>query len=120
MAAYGLYTHIASNKRRSILLLIGLFVVLKTEPLAVETSKIARQLTDQSTRLAVAADWGWLGFSYVAFRMLHVLFDKQNKLLAIGFIYDFPGAKQKNPFANPFERLSEFIADVKVLFAQRT
>jgi heat shock protein HtpX len=28
MAAYGLYTHIASNKRRSILLLVGLFVLV--------------------------------------------------------------------------------------------
>ena len=28
MAAYGLYTHIASNKFKSILLLIGLFVLI--------------------------------------------------------------------------------------------
>ena len=28
MAAYGLYTHIASNKTRSILLLIGLFLLI--------------------------------------------------------------------------------------------
>ena len=28
MAAYGLYTHIQSNKRRSIALLIGLFVLV--------------------------------------------------------------------------------------------
>jgi heat shock protein HtpX len=28
MAAYGLYTHIASNKRRSMLLLAGLFVLV--------------------------------------------------------------------------------------------
>jgi len=28
MAAYGLYTHIASNKRRSIALLFGLFLLV--------------------------------------------------------------------------------------------
>ena len=28
MAAYGLYSHIASNKRRSVLLLIGLFFLI--------------------------------------------------------------------------------------------
>ncbi|MFZ0116511.1 MAG: peptidase M48 Ste24p, partial [Xanthobacteraceae bacterium] len=28
MAAYGLYTHIQSNKRRSIALLVGLFVLV--------------------------------------------------------------------------------------------
>ena len=28
MAAYGLYTHIASNKTRSILLLVGLFLLI--------------------------------------------------------------------------------------------
>ena len=28
MAAYGLYTHIASNKFRSMLLLVGLFVLI--------------------------------------------------------------------------------------------
>ena len=28
MAAYGLYTHIASNKTRSMILLVGLFVLV--------------------------------------------------------------------------------------------
>ena len=28
MAAYGLYRHIASNKRRSVLLLVGLFFLI--------------------------------------------------------------------------------------------
>ena len=30
MAAYGLYTHIASNKTRSMLLLAGLFLLTRT------------------------------------------------------------------------------------------
>src|SRR5712675_128790 len=44
MASYGLYTHIASNKRRSIALLVGLFVLVYLDDKEVE-AVLAHELT---------------------------------------------------------------------------
>ncbi len=52
-----------------------LFVILKTEPLGTMASAWLRSRTGQSLELASAIDIGWLGFSYVAFRLLHTLRD---------------------------------------------
>jgi D-alanyl-lipoteichoic acid acyltransferase DltB (MBOAT superfamily) len=56
-------------------LLLVLFVILKTEPLGTMTSAWLRARTGQTADLASALDIGWLGFSYVAFRLLHTLRD---------------------------------------------
>ncbi len=55
-----------------------LFTILKTEPLAQAASAFLRLLSNQSTQLATGFDIRWLGFSYIAFRLLHVLRDHQN------------------------------------------
>ena len=53
MAAYGLYTHIQSNKRRSVVLLVGLFVLVYllvyAGALAAEALTLARQLASGPT-----------------------------------------------------------------------
>jgi alginate O-acetyltransferase complex protein AlgI len=61
----------------SILIILGLFILLKTEPLAQSSSFWLRNITGQSTGLASAVDITWLGFSYLAFRLIHVLRDNQ-------------------------------------------
>jgi hypothetical protein len=53
--------------------IIGVFVVLKTEELTQFASSGLRLLTGQSTDLASHFDIRWLGFSYLAFRLLHTL-----------------------------------------------
>ncbi len=55
------------------LLILVLFVALKTEPLATEISRAWRAGTGQDTALATFIDLNWLGFSYVAFRLIHTL-----------------------------------------------
>ena len=45
--------------------------------LATAVSHQWRNLTNQDTSLASAADLSWLGFSYIAFRLLHTLRERQ-------------------------------------------
>jgi D-alanyl-lipoteichoic acid acyltransferase DltB (MBOAT superfamily) len=59
-------------------LLLLAFIVLKSEPLSAWLSAALRALNGQRTALAAAADIRWLGFSYLAFRLLHVLRDRQS------------------------------------------
>ena len=56
--------------------ILGIFIVLKFEPLSEIASTILRSLTGQSTELASASDIRWLGFSFLAFRLLHTLRDR--------------------------------------------
>ncbi|MBN1967021.1 MAG: hypothetical protein JW910_20375 [Anaerolineae bacterium] len=60
-----------------------IFVVLKLEPLTVEASRALRELSGQQPDLARAADIAWLGFSYVAFRLIHLLRDRQTGRLPL-------------------------------------
>src|SRR5690606_37080180 len=61
-----------------ILLIIAVFVMLKAEPLAVEVSRAIRGQMGRDTSLAAMIDLNWLGFSYVAFRLIHTLRDRQS------------------------------------------
>jgi alginate O-acetyltransferase complex protein AlgI len=66
-------------------LLISLFLVLKTTTFSQAASAALRSTTGQEVDLASALDIPWLGFSYLAFRLLHVLRDYQGgKLPAYG------------------------------------
>lgn len=59
----------------TVILLLAVFIVLKTQPLGDMLSQGLRTLTGQSTEFASSLDLGWLGFSYIAFRLLHTLRD---------------------------------------------
>jgi alginate O-acetyltransferase complex protein AlgI len=56
-------------------LIVLLFVVLKSKPLADAASRVLRSIGGQSTDFASASELQWLGFSYIAFRLLHTLRD---------------------------------------------
>jgi len=72
IAILALVDRLPGGKRRQIapamLLILALFVVLKTAPLAEEASRWLRRQAGQPESLASAAELEWLGFSYVAFR----------------------------------------------------
>ena len=120
LAAFGLVK--VSPYRRSIpqlatLLLIGMFVVLKTEPLAQAAAAGLRALSGQSTRLASALDIRWLGFSYIAFRLIHTLRDRlAGRLPALSlsefitYIIFFPAFT-----AGPIDRVQRFTQDLRKL-----
>ena len=101
----------------SIALLVVLLVVLKAPPLAAAASAALRDLMNQSTALAAAGDLRWLGFSYVAFRLIHTLRDRQNGRLPavtlqeyLVYVIFFPAFT-----AGPIDRLERFIKDLRAV-----
>jgi len=77
----GLAAHFAGRRpytaRLWVGVLIGLLIILKTPQLTRAASAAARSLTGQSTSLASSLDLPWIGFSYLAFRLLHALQEAQ-------------------------------------------
>lgn len=97
-----------------ILFLILIFILLKNPLLSMLSSIGLRQLMSQDPALAQASDLGWLGFSYVAFRLLHTLIDRMNGRLKeirldeiLIFTIFFPAF-----LAGPLDRLQRFRKDL--------
>jgi len=96
-------------------LLLALFVVLKVPALAQAASAGLRMLNLQSTQTASPLDLRWLGYSYLAFRLLHTLRDRQTgRLPAVSlaeyvvYVIFFPALA-----AGPIDRLERFTADLR-------
>ncbi len=94
---------------------ILLFIVLKFPPLAVLVSMGLRSLNHQSPSLALAQDLRWLGFSYIAFRLLHTIRDRQSgRLPAVSlseyvvYVIFFPALT-----AGPIDRIERFVGDLR-------
>ncbi len=100
-----------------IFMLIGIFVLLKTEALAVEISRTWRSLTGQDTAIANSADLNWLGFSYVAFRLLHTLRDRQAGILPALSLREYVTYVIFAPAytAGPIDRAERFAIDYRAL-----
>ncbi len=99
------------------LIIAGLFVLLKTEPLAAGVSRLWRGWTSQDTSLGSLADLNWLGFSYVAFRLIHTLRDRQTGILPalslreyVTYVIFFPAYT-----AGPIDRAERFAEDLRAL-----
>lgn len=100
-----------------ILLIAAIFVIFKTEPLAAELSRALRFQTGQDTSLASIVDLGWVGFSYVAFRLIHTLRDRQTGILPalslreyVTYVIFFPAFT-----AGPIDRAERFVEDYRAL-----
>lgn len=101
-----------------IVFLLAIFVALKLPVLTEWLSGMLRLWNGQSRELASALDLRWLGFSYIAFRLIHTLRDRQNgRLPAMAldeyFIYMlfFPAIS-----AGPIDRSERFIKDLRQPF----
>lgn len=99
-----------------IILLILIFLAIKTPYFAKSISFTLRNLNQQSTELASSMDIGWLGFSYIAFRIIHTIRDRQAGKLPkvdlaeyINFVIFFPALT-----AGPIDRLDKFIGSLRV------
>jgi D-alanyl-lipoteichoic acid acyltransferase DltB (MBOAT superfamily) len=97
----------------SVGLVVGLLVWLKTPVLALEGARWLRALAGQNPGLAAALDVRWLGFSYVAFRLIHTLRDRQSGRLPavdlvtyVSYMVFFPSF-----LAGPIDRLERFARD---------
>lgn len=95
-------------------LLVALLVIWKTPLLAIEAAAGLRRLNGQNPELAVALDLPWIGFSYMAFRLIHTLRDHQNGRLPaldlpqfVGYALFFPALT-----AGPIDRTQNWISDL--------
>jgi alginate O-acetyltransferase complex protein AlgI len=103
----------------TIILLIAILIVLKNPELARQASIFFRTLANRSVENASFTDLRWLGFSYIAFRLIHVLRDKQMARLPelslpefATYVVFFPSLA-----AGPIDRAERFAQDLRKDFA---
>jgi len=99
-----------------ILLLIAILVVLKTPALSTGASSLLRAANGQAASLATPLDLRWLGFSYISFRLIHTLRDRQAGRLPpvtlgeyVTYAVFFPSLT-----AGPIDRIERFVKDLRV------
>ncbi|PKN90375.1 MAG: hypothetical protein CVU45_02910, partial [Chloroflexi bacterium HGW-Chloroflexi-7] len=101
-----------------IIILLVFFAALKLPVLTEWISGVLRLWSGQSRELASSLDLRWLGFSYIAFRLIHTLRDRQNGRLPammldeyIIYMLFFPAIS-----AGPIDRSERFIKDLRQPF----
>jgi len=115
-----LYFVPVSQKKLSatgIILILLVFIILKTEPLAETVSRHLRAWEGRPTRFASASELSWLGFSYVAFRLIHTLRDRQTGRLPVLSLRDYVTYVIFFPAftAGPIDRAERFLTDLQAL-----
>ncbi|HTX79986.1 MAG TPA: MBOAT family O-acyltransferase [Longilinea sp.] len=100
----------------SIVLLVGLLVVIKQPELAQWASAALRLLGGQDASLATSTDIRWLGYSYLAFRLIHTLRDRQTGRLPVVTLQEYVNYAIFFPAftAGPIDRLERFVKDLRV------
>lgn len=100
-----------------LLAIIALFILVKTPPLTTALAGGLRASAGQDVSLALPNEIGWLGFSYIAFRLIHLIRDRQTGILptlslreAVTFTVFFPAIT-----AGPIDRAERFIGDYRSL-----
>jgi D-alanyl-lipoteichoic acid acyltransferase DltB (MBOAT superfamily) len=90
-------------------------VILKTETLTQAASQVLRSLSGQNPNLATPYDIRWLGFSYIAFRLLHTLRDRINGRLPEVSLRDFLTYTIFFPAltAGPIDKIQRFVKDLE-------
>ncbi|MBZ0287302.1 MAG: hypothetical protein K8I30_06790 [Anaerolineae bacterium] len=101
----------------AILFIVLAFIILKTDILAAAVSTLLRTANGQNPELASAADLSWLGISYIAFRLIHILREKQlGRLPALSlrehitYVIFFPALA-----SGPIDRAERFAPDLRAL-----
>lgn len=96
-------------------LILGLFIIIKSDQLATWASRAARVWTGQFPELASSADVSWLGFSYLVLRLLHTLRDQTTGRLPalslqeyVTYVIFFPALT-----AGPIDRADRFVRDLR-------
>lgn len=92
-----------------------MFVILKQPWLSQQTAVIFRNLVGQNTSLATSWDIRWLGFSYIAFRILHTLRERILGRLPdvtlmeyYNYVLFFPALP-----AGPIDRIERFVKNLR-------
>jgi alginate O-acetyltransferase complex protein AlgI len=100
-----------------IVLILAIFVIVKSDPLSQGLGLFLRGQADRPLYLAGLLDVQWLGFSYVSFRLIHTLRDRQNGRLPaltlreyLTYLIFFPAYT-----AGPIDRAERFVKDYRDL-----
>jgi alginate O-acetyltransferase complex protein AlgI len=101
----------------TVLLILAVFAVLKTQPLAREASRWLRGWQGQPKALASATELEWLGFSYVTFRLIHTLRDRQTGKLPSLSLREYTTYAIFFPSftAGPIDRAERFLPELRAL-----
>jgi D-alanyl-lipoteichoic acid acyltransferase DltB (MBOAT superfamily) len=99
----------------SLALILVTFIVLKTPALAERASAALRTWTGQPVNLSSAADITWLGFSFLAFRLMHVLRDYQSGRLPVYSLDKFVSYAIFFPsfISGPIDRSQRWIGELE-------
>jgi alginate O-acetyltransferase complex protein AlgI len=97
----------------AIILLIVALIVLKSPALSLQLAQVLRQATDQDPTLGAVPDIRWIGFSYICFRLIHVIRERMNRKLGVydlrtfvSYVIFFPSI-----VAGPIDRVERFAQD---------
>lgn len=96
-------------------LVIIIFIVLKQEWLSEQVSLALRLVNNQDISLASSNDLQWIGFSYLAFRLMHVLRDFQSGRslkFSLGEFITYVLFLPAYP-AGPIDRSQRFVEDLR-------
>jgi alginate O-acetyltransferase complex protein AlgI len=95
--------------------LLLLFIVLKTPALSAFASRLWRGFIGQDVSMATSSEIHWLGYSYLAFRLLHTIRDRQSGRLPdvtlgeyLTYVIFFPAFS-----VGPIERVERFIKGLR-------
>ena len=96
-------------------LILLIFILIKTPDLALAASRGLHALMGQNAGRAAAVDIRWLGYSYIAFRLIHTVRDRQSgRLPVVGlgeyvvYMLFFPALS-----AGPIDRVERFVTDLR-------
>lgn len=94
---------------------VGILLLIKTPILAQTLSAGLRALNQQSITQASSFDIRWLGISYIAFRILHTLRDRESGRLPAASLAEYATYTLFFPAlsAGPIDRLERFLADLR-------
>ena len=95
------------------IVMLLIFLILKVPQFSLWGSIVLRNLVGQSSAAASPFDIRWLGFSYVAFRLIHTLQDRQSGRMeayslmdTVNYVIFYPSIT-----AGPIYRLPRFVKD---------
>jgi D-alanyl-lipoteichoic acid acyltransferase DltB (MBOAT superfamily) len=95
-------------------ILILIFIILKNDPLTYKLSIYLRQINKQSVNLASSDEIAWVGYSYIAFRIMHALIESKKRMGVnvslrsyLGYLLYFPAF-----LAGPIDRIDHFQEEI--------
>jgi alginate O-acetyltransferase complex protein AlgI len=102
-----------------IVLIIALLVIIKTPSLIQKVGLFLRTINGQAVTTASVFDVRWFGFSYIAFRLIHTIRDRQAGRLSsvslaeyVTYVVFFPSLT-----AGPIDRIERFVGDLRQPFS---